>query len=319
MTNFTEPTILNSPTGAALNLYEASPGDEPRAVVQINHGLAEHAARYRAFAHFLVDRGFAVFAHDHRGHGETRAPDAPTGMFARAPAGSAWQSVIADTLAVHDHAATLYAGTPVITFGHSMGGMIAMNFALSHPDRQAALAVWNANFNLGPGGRFAQLMLAGERMFLGSDVPSRIMPKTTFESWGTAIEDARTPFDWLSHDESQVQAYVEDPNCGWDASVSLWQDIFSMGYRAGNGMTLSKLPKALPIQLVGGGLDPATNHGKAVTWYANRLKQSGFSDVTVRIYEGLRHETLNESAPPGSKGAMEDFSIWADQALRLRT
>lgn len=315
MTDFADPTILNSPTGAALSLHHAAPADTPRAVVQINHGLAEHAARYAPFARFLAHHGFAVFAHDHRGHGATHAPDAPKGIFARAPAGAAWRPVIADTLAVNSHAAELYPGSPVITFGHSMGGMIAMNFALSYPERQAGLAIWNANFNSGFAGRLAQLILATERMLLGSDVPSRLLPKLTFGQWGKAIKGGRTPFDWLSHDENQVQAYVDDPECGWDASVSMWQDIFAMGNRAADRTVLTELPKNLPIQLVGGGHDPATDGGKAVTWFAQRLQQLDFSDVTVNIYEAMRHETLNESAAPGSQGAMEDFARWANHLL----
>lgn len=315
MTTFADPTVLDSPTGAALNLYHLSPGGEPRAVIQINHGLAEHAGRYARFAQHLSGHGFAVLAHDHRGHGATRASDAPTGIFARARAGAGWQSVMADTLAVHDHAAALYPGTPVVTFGHSMGGMIAMNFALSHPDRQAALAVWNANFHLGVSGRFAQTVLAAERMVLGSDVASHLLPKTTFDAWAKAIDKPRTPFDWLSHDENQVRAYVDDPHCGWDASVALWQDIFAMGYRACDRNTLARLPKSLPIQLVGGGRDPATDGGKAVNWYAERLRREGFSNIALRIYGGMRHETLNESAPPGAIGAMQDFCAWVDNAL----
>lgn len=315
MTDFREPTTLESPTGAAISLHHAAPSDRPRAIVQINHGLAEHAARYAPFAEFLVHRGFAVFAHDHRGHGRTRAPDTPTRSFADAPAGSGWQSVITDTLAVNTHAATVHPGVPIITFGHSLGGMIAMNFALTHPNKQAGLAVWNANLNPGAAGRIAQLLLAAERMLLGSDVPSHLLPKMTFEQWGKTIKDARTPFDWLSHDESQVQAYIDDPDCGWNASVSLWQDVFAMGYRAGNRTELANLPVSLPIHLVGGGQDPATDGGKAVTWFAERLKQAGKSDVSIQIYETMRHETLNESAPPGSNRAMDDFSRWADSVL----
>jgi alpha-beta hydrolase superfamily lysophospholipase len=316
MNSFDDPTELVSPTGATLNLYHMAPGGDPRAIVQINHGVAEHAARYGAFARFLAQRGFAMFAHDHRGHGKTRAPDAPTGIFAKAAAGVSWRSAIDDVLAVHDQAAQRYPGVPVITFGHSMGGMIAMNFALSHPRRQAALAVWNSNFHLGLTGRIAQAALVVERMTLGSDVPSRLLPKMTFETWGKAIKNARTPFDWLSHDEDQVQAYIDDPMCGWDASVALWQDIFAMGYRACSRTELAKLPKSIPINLVGGGLDPATDQGKAVTWYAGHLRRLGFENVTNRIYDGLRHETLNESAPPGAEGAMEDFAAWASQAVK---
>lgn len=315
MSGFEQQTTLSSPTGATLNLFHQSPRKTARGIVQINHGLAERASRYAAFANYLSEQGLAVFVHDHRGHGDTKAPDAPIGLFARAPAGRAHETVLADTLAVNEHARGLYPDLPVITFGHSMGGLIAMNFALTHPDKQTALAVWNSNFKMGAEGRLAQAILATERMLLGSDVPSRILPKLTFAAWGKAVANAETEFDWLSHDKEQVVAYINDPLCGWDASVSLWQDIFAMAFRGGDRTALSALPSTLPIHLVGGGQDPATNNGKAVSWMAQRLRGQGFANVTLNLYEGLRHETLNESAPPGAQGAMDDFGAWVNGAL----
>ncbi len=314
---FSDHTDLVSPTGATLRLYRMAPEGVPKAVVQINHGLAEHAARYQRFASFLVRNGFAVQAHDHRGHGHSHAPDAPQGVFSKAPSGEAWRPVIEDVLAVHDEAARRFPGIPVITFGHSMGGTVAANFALSHPTRQTALAIWNSNFNYGLSGRIGQGLLRVERMLLGSDVPSRILPRLTFASWGRSIENARTDFDWLSHDPAQVKAYIDDPLCGWDASVGLWQDIFAMGYRAADPSALAALPKTLPIQLVGGGQDPATDKGAAVDWYGAWLRSRGFSNVTSRIYESMRHETLNESAPPGAEAAMQDFVAWAREAVAV--
>src|SRR5690606_7690287 len=99
-----------------------------------NHGLAEHAARYERFAAYLSKNGFIVYAHDHRGHGCTRAPDAPPGSFGKEPAAD---KVIRDVLAIHERIAEENPGLPVIVFGHSMGSLIALNFVLRHPERVA--------------------------------------------------------------------------------------------------------------------------------------------------------------------------------------
>jgi alpha-beta hydrolase superfamily lysophospholipase len=278
-------------------------------VVQINHGLAEHAARYQRFARFLAARGYHVYVHDHRGHGATRAPDSIPGAFASRDGAS---KVIADVAAIHALIGERHPGLPVVTFGHSMGGLIALNFAETHPAASAALAVWNSNFNAGLAGRAGQAALRLEAFFKGSDTPSTILPKLTFQAWANAMPDRRTDFDWLSRDPLEVDLYVVDPLSGWGATVSMWQDVFRLIYAGGDAANLAKLPKALPIHLIGGAEDPATDKGEAVTWLAEQMQNSGLSDVTVEILAGTRHETLNEINRDQS---MDSFAAWLDSRI----
>lgn len=297
--------ILGSPTGARLNLYSCRAA-EARGVIQVNHGLAEHAARYERFAEAMAARGFHVYAHDHRGHGQTKAPGAPLGRFAEADGAD---KVIADVLAVHDHIATQHPGLPVIVFGHSFGGLVALNFAMSHPDRAAGLAVWNANFSAGALGRVAQGILGWEAFRLGSDVPSRMLPKLTIQAWAKAIPDKRTEFDWLSREPADVDKYVADPLCGWDASVSMWRDVFSLIFRGADDRKLSALPRALPVNLLGGAKDPATDGGKAVEHLAGRMQRMDFSNLVSRVWPDTRHESLNEV---NRDVITEEFAGWAE-------
>ena len=298
-----------SPTGARLNLYINRAKGTPRGVIQINHGIAEHAARYARFAEALAARGFHVYAHDHRGHGGTTAPDAPQGIFGR-PEGGA--KLIADIDAVHDLIAIEQPRLPVIVFGHSMGGLVAMNFVLRRSERVAAAAIWNANFSAGFLGRLAQAILAWERFRLGSDVPSRILPRLTFGAWANQIGDRRTEFDWLSRESTEVDKYVADPLCGWDASVSMWADVFRLVFFGADDRNFANLRKELPFNLVGGEKDPATNGGKAVLELAERMKRMGFSNVVTRIYAHTRHESLNEL---NRNLITEDFAAWVEQVV----
>jgi alpha-beta hydrolase superfamily lysophospholipase len=299
----------SSPTGATLAVRHVPAMATPRAVVQINHGLAEHAARYQRFARFLAARGYHVYVHDHRGHGATRAPDSIPGAFASKEGAS---KVIADVAAIHALIGERHPGLPVVTFGHSMGGLIALNFAETHPAASAALAVWNSNFNAGLAGRAGQAALRLEAFFKGSDTPSTILPKLTFQAWANAMPDRRTDFDWLSRDPLEVDLYVVDPLSGWGATVSMWQDVFRLIYAGGDAANLAKLPKALPIHLIGGAEDPATDKGEAVTWLAEQMQNSGLSDVTVEILAGTRHETLNEINRDQS---MDSFAAWLDSRI----
>jgi alpha-beta hydrolase superfamily lysophospholipase len=302
---FDEQFSIGSPTGAQLNAYLSSARAGERGVIQVNHGLAEHAARYGRFATAMSALGYHVYAHDHRGHGGTTAPDAPARMFARQ--GGA-DKVIADVLAVHEVIGSRHPGLPVIVFGHSMGGLIALNFVLKHSQDIKAAAIWNANFTAGLSGRAALAILAWERFRLGSDVASRVLPRLTFQNWARQIDGRRTEFDWLSRDAAEVDKYIADPLCGWDASVSMWRDLFGFIFGGADDGNFASIRKDLPFNLVGGENDPATDGGKAVKVLANRMKRMGFSNLTTRVYGQTRHESLNEI---NRDLITEDFAAWA--------
>ena len=202
--------------------------------------------------------------------------------------------VVADIDALHDLIAEENPGLPVIAFGHSMGGIITLNYAFKHSERLSGAAVWNANFSAGLLGRVAQGMLAWEKFRLGTDVPSRILPKLTFQDWAKKTPNHRTGFDWLSHDTAEVDKYVADPLCGWDASVSLWQDLFGLIFAGADDRNFLAVRKDLPVSLVGGAEDPSAFGGKAVEHLAGRMRRMGLSNLVSTIYPQTRHEFLNE-------------------------
>ncbi len=310
---FDDVEMVETATGATLAM-RFSPADGPqRAIIQINHGVSEHSRRYSRFARFLNERGFHVYAHDHRGHGLTKAPGAPAGRFAQS---GGLLHVLDDVHAINDLARSRHPGLPLILFGHSMGGLVALNYAMKHPDKIDAAAIWNANFSAGFLGRLAQGILRAERMFLGSDVPSMVLPKLTFQEWGRSIKNGRTATDWLSRDPDEVDAYLADPLSGWNPTVSMWRDIFDFIFAGSDDRLLAKVPRDMPFNLVGGAEDPATAKGKAVRDLENRMLRLGFTQVTTTIYKDTRHEGLNEI---NRELIMQDFAEWAEQIVERQT
>lgn len=300
---------LESPTGASLAFRHRQADGEARAILLVCHGLSEHAGRYSGLADAMAARGFASFAHDHRGHGRTTAPDAPLGRFAWR--GGA-EKVVADVLAMRDHAETLYPGRPVFLFGHSMGGLIALNAAMTAPERFAGAAPWNMNavpgaFLIG----LARFFLKAERALKGSDVPADIVPRLTLQAWNAAMPDHRTDADWLSHDQAEVDAFLADPLCGHPASVSLWLDLFDLvaGWPARPGYDAAR---RLPFLLLGGGEDPGTDNGKAIERLARRLNKDGFCAVKYSIYRYTRHDTLHDT---GRDEAIAELAAWCETCL----
>jgi len=281
---------LETPTGAKLRLYTASPSS-PKAVIQINHGMAEHAARYERFASALVAAGYAVFAHDHRGHGHTNAPGSAQGYFAKK---EGLAKVIADVGVVNADIRTRHPDTPILCFGHSMGAIVALNYAMQNPDRIEALAPWNISVDAGALLAIYRALLKTERFFKGSDVPSSIAPKLTFEAWNKTFAPTRTDFDWLSRDQAEVDKYVADPLCGFPGMIGMWLDVTEGVRFAADDGNLARLPKDLPVHLLAGEKDPVSLHGKAMENLKGRMKKAGMSDVILSLLKDTRHESLNE-------------------------
>ncbi|MGI9402410.1 MAG: alpha/beta fold hydrolase [Rhizobiaceae bacterium] len=286
-------TVIESGTGASLNCYQAFPKKSkagPKAVVQINHGMSEHSLRYKNFARFLAEHSYAVLIHDHRGHGQTTAPDAPLGNFGT----NGGENLLGDIDAINGQIRKLYPGIPIICFGHSMGGVFSMNYALLNPDRINGVAVWNTNLDANIGLKLFKLILLTERMLKGSDVPSTMASTLTFQTWNRKFQPNRTDFDWLSRDEAEVDIYINDSLCGFPLTVGAWLAVVE-AIRSGAGKNaIQSLPKTLPFNLVAGGDDPVSENGEAILSLARRLQTAGMTDVTTTIYPKTRHECLHE-------------------------
>jgi len=283
--------IYQSATGSKIYLNSLLPSGEARAVVHISHGMAEHSSRYSRFALELTTAGFAVFAHDMRGHGRTVADDAPQGVFAKS---EGLHSVLEDQNEIVNLIKKRLPNSPIICFGHSLGSIINLNFALKYPNQVNAIACWNSGIETGLLPKASRIILAIEGFFRNQTLPSLIAWKLSFEAWNSKFKPNRTKFDWLSQDENEVNLYVDDPYCGFEVSISMWRDVLDGVFFAGNKKNLQKLPKELPVHIIGGAEDPCTLNGSDMEKLASKLQHNGLSDVTCNILKGTRHESLNE-------------------------
>ncbi len=281
---------VKSATSAQLHTYSSAP-QNPKAIVQINHGMAEHAGRYERFAETLYNAGFGVYAHDHRGHGKTTASDASLGLFANK---DGWSKVLQDVGDINEHLRAAYPNTPIICFGHSMGSIIAYNFALRNAEKIQGLALWNAGVDAGLLAKLYGTILRTERFFKGSDVPSGIAKKLTFDTWNKTFAPNRTDYDWLSRDEAEVDKYVNDPMCGFEVTIGLWLDVLDGINFAALDANMRDLNKNFPIHLLAGDKDPCTENGKSVANIDYRMRKFGMTNVTFELLKDTRHESLNE-------------------------
>jgi len=258
----------------------------PDVVIQVLHGLGEHAARYGRFASACNAAGYAVVAHDHRGHG-----DSP-GLHGHFADRGGWDKVIGDVLQVQQWLSECYPRVPVVLLGHSMGSYIAQSFAMRHPGGFARL-ILSASTWASRGELRAARAIAGLLSIFGSRKTSTLLNTMGFGTFNRRFEPARTEFDWLSRDPAEVDKYVNDPLCGGLFTNRLWYDLTGGLLEITRLAAVARVPD-LPILILGGQLDPVGGE-KRLVQLADVYRRTGHAAVTLKIYEGGRHEMLNET------------------------
>jgi alpha-beta hydrolase superfamily lysophospholipase len=281
------------------------PPGKPQLCVLIAHGMSEHSGRYDRVATLLQSRGDAVYALDHRGHGHTAAS---TGAGKAGPSGM--DGVLADIDRLAEIARADLGAVPTVLFGHSMGSLLAQAYAERRGGSLAGLAL------SGSPGADGALLETAQAIRQAVDSGLADQPFTGLASFNAGLEPARTPFDWLSRDPAEVDAYVADPFCG-DAlpmTHGFVADLMAMAARAMEPAAIAQIPVGLPVLLLTGEADPVSNGGANVRTLEQRLRQAGLA-VDAIYYPGARHEVLNEV---NRDDVHRDLLGWLDRRVRGR-
>jgi alpha-beta hydrolase superfamily lysophospholipase len=286
--NFT----VEAADGVGIFVYCWLPPGLPHAVVQIAHGLAEHAGRYARLAEALTAAGYAVYANDHRGHGRTAKTPAERGFFAVT---DGWSKCVDDLWQLNRRIAANHPGMPVILLGHSMGSFLAQNFLADHGDVLAGAVLSGSNGKPPPIAVLGKLLARLERLRLGRLGRSAMLDRLGFADFNNAFEPARTPYDWLSRDPVEVDRYIADPLCGGASTTQLWIDLLGGLSRIAQRSLQARIPEDLPIHLIAGSRDPVTGNTKGLQQLIGAYRAAGLTRVTHRFYAGARHELFNET------------------------
>ena len=211
-----------SSDGAQIAAYRWVPAGEPRAVVQLTHGMGEHARRYDHVARALNDAGFAVYAQDHRGHGGSGDPEALGDM-----GPGSWPALVDDVGLLSAHIRAEHPGLPLILLGHSMGSFAVQQYLLDHSaDVDGAVLTGTAAIDV---------------LEPAQDLDQPL----DLAIFNAAFQPARTDYDWLSRDETIVDAYVADPYCGFGIDPASAKLMF-LGARRVADPALQADPYPLP-------------------------------------------------------------------------
>ncbi|MGR6964943.1 alpha/beta fold hydrolase [Geodermatophilus sp. URMC 61] len=287
MTSPAPVTWTEARDGARLAERRWTPDGAVRGTVQLVHGLSEHAGRYERLAGALTARGFAVAALDQRGHGRTAESTGPGGF----GTGATSDAVLDDVRDQGERLAADHPGVPRFLLGHSLGSAVALASAERDGADLAGLVL------SGPIGVAPHLAEAVPQLEAAVAGGLGDQPMDALGAFNAPFEPARTPYDWLTRDPAEVDAYLADALCGDDVppTYRYGAGMFVLVTRGASPEGVAGLPDGLPVLLLARQRDPVGGTDAAqVAALADLLRDRGLP-VELRVYPDARHEVFNET------------------------
>lgn len=291
-------TFLSSDGVTHLAAYRTTP-ENPRAMVQISHGMCEYFMRYEGFAEYLTEQGFLVFGHDHLGHGNS-APSADALGFTRS--GGGYQNLIEDVHLLSQKMQEEHPTLPLILFGHSMGSFIARAVIEQFGEDYKAAIICGTGGPDTPAGA-GKLLASLLMLFCGEHHRSKLLKSIAFMGYNKKFEKGCDKNAWLTRDADVIARYNADPFCTYTFTLRAYHDLFELVALVNRREWAQNIRRDLPILLVSGEMDPVGSFGKGVRAVAGRLEEAKIEDLTLILYPEMRHEILNE---------LEKDSVWTE-------
>ena len=254
-------------------------------VVCISHGMAEYAERYDDFARFLNCNGFVVLADDHRGHRNNTF-----GVKGRV-AGDSFAGTVEDVKSVVDYAKNIYS-LPVILLGHSYGSFIAQRFLEKYSSLVTKCILSGTAYIKSPLMGVGCVIATVQNILFGGTKTGKLIDKLSFGEYNKPFASEGHKFSWLSRDPAVVEKYEKDEYCGYPLSIGFYRSFFAGAMRL-YGVGTRNIRKEIPILVTCGSEDPVSEKSKQAVKLYDYYKKAGLN-VSIKVYEGARHEILNE-------------------------
>lgn len=296
-----------------IHAIEWRPDGEIKAVLQIAHGMAEYIDRYESFASRLNEHGILVVGNDHLGHGKSINSEDELGYFAEKDGNKA---VLEDMHTLTQLIKKENPNVPYFLMGHSMGSFytrqyIGANNGAYGRELSGAIVMatnYQAPFVVGAG-KFLTRVIA---LFHGWNYRSKFVDSISFGANNKKFEPARTELEWLTRDPKVIDEYIADDLCGFNFTLNGFYGMFDCLAKTANKKFVRQMPKELPVLFLAGTDDPVGAFGEGVKRVAKMFKDVGMEDVQLELYEGQRHELLNEL---DNEKVYEDILSWLDAKM----
>lgn len=308
-TNSSNGFFIKGKDGKEIFVYCWDKVSEPKAVVQIFHGMAEHAGRYKRFAEYLNSKGYIVYADDHRGHGKTAGCTEELGCIGE----DGFNKIVEDEHSIKELIEKKHKNLPIIVFGHSFGSFLAQEYIIRYGSEINGAVMCGSAARTGPEIAIGKAAAYIQKGIFGERRKAEFIEALTFGSYNRRIKDSKSKVAWISSDAAEVRQYEEAPFCGTIFSVGFYYYLFKAFSKLYKKERLAKIPQDLPIFIIAGEEDPVGGYGKLVKKLYKIYKSNRIKDVQLKLYSGDRHEILNEV---NRNEVFSDISDWIEKVIK---
>ena len=293
-----------------IHTIEWKPQGEVRAVVQLSHGMVEYINRYDDFATFLCQQGIYVVGNDHLGHGKSVQSKSEYGFFDEKYGNTC---VIGDMHTLRQSTKKKYPDVPYFMLGHSMGSCLLRQYIQLYGNGLQGVVIMgtaaertNLELELG------RAVCKGIATFRGWHYRSKWVDQMVNGPFCRKFHPSTTRADWITSDKDKLAEYVTDPLCSFMFTVNGYYHMFGGLKQIQKKESISMIPKNLSIFMVSGMEDPVGKFGQGVKNIYDKYRKAGIKDVTLKLYEGDRHELLNEQ---DREQIYEDLYQWFNERI----
>ncbi|CAM3705211.1 alpha/beta fold hydrolase [Erysipelothrix urinaevulpis] len=285
------------------------PDNEPKAILQIVHGMVEFIDRYDGFASYLNQQDILVVGHDHLGHGESVNHESEWGYFAKEESADI---LVEDVESLRKITAEKYPELPYFILGHSMGSFVTRNYLLKHSESIDGVIICGTGQNPLIQLKSAKILTRTLAQFRGWRHRSKLIDKLAFGGMNRQFEPARTTSDWLTRDEEIVDFYNHEPRCQFIFTLNGYETLFDLCIKMQDKEKLSLMRKDLPVLFIAGDKDPVGKNGQYIHDVVSDFNEVLSQPAEWILYPDYRHEILNEI---GKEQVYHDVSEWITKQL----
>lgn len=256
--------------------------DNPKVIIVIFTGMAEHSGRYNHFASYLNSNGFSVFCLDHDGQGENGELGNPSYDF--------W---LKEVDFMHEFIISLKEkGLPIYLFSHSMGSFLAQNYIEHYSNSIEKVVLCGTGYcgaKVKIGKVFASMLVTKRNL----NKKATIVHNLSVGAYEKKVKKGESVNSWISFNEENVKKYDEDELCGVRCTNKFYISFIRGMAKTNKRKNLKTISKKLPILITGGESDAVSNNSKDLMKLYKRYSKFGLN-VNLKIYKNMKHEILNE-------------------------